>query len=243
MSNHHHLLIRDEHGNYPEFLAHLHKMIAKAMNAYLGRKENFWSSEQPSVVPVIEASDLFAKLLYILANPVAADLVEHVADWPGAVSLTQMFSDRSMTVERPNIFFREEGPMPESAQLRAERVPGLEHLGAREWEQLVMSELQAKEECERIRRREQNKRVLGRKGVLRTDPMSRPTTEEPPGEPGPRIACKNKERREHEIGLLAAFRSMYRAALALWRGGDHSAEFPEGTYRMRWFGARVAGAT
>jgi REP element-mobilizing transposase RayT len=31
MSNHQHLLVRDNHANFPDFLAHLHKMISKAM--------------------------------------------------------------------------------------------------------------------------------------------------------------------------------------------------------------------
>src|SRR6186713_2576999 len=33
MSNHEHLLVRDDRGNFPEFLAHWHKMLAKALNA------------------------------------------------------------------------------------------------------------------------------------------------------------------------------------------------------------------
>ena len=48
MSNHQHLVVRDNRPNFPEFLARLHKMIAKAMNALRGRWENFWATEQPS---------------------------------------------------------------------------------------------------------------------------------------------------------------------------------------------------
>src|SRR5688572_21943529 len=42
MSNHWHLVVRDNRGNLSEFLAHVHKLITKAMNARLGRWENFW---------------------------------------------------------------------------------------------------------------------------------------------------------------------------------------------------------
>ena len=50
MSNHHHTGIEDPEGNYPEFLEHFHKLFAKCQNALRGRWENFWSSEQTSVL-------------------------------------------------------------------------------------------------------------------------------------------------------------------------------------------------
>ena len=44
-SNHYHDGVGDPHGNYPEFIAHFHRMLAKLMNARWGRWENFWASE------------------------------------------------------------------------------------------------------------------------------------------------------------------------------------------------------
>src|SRR5262245_22444980 len=57
MSNHQHLVIRDNRANFPDFLAHLHKMISKAMNALRGRWENFWATEQPNAVYLVESED------------------------------------------------------------------------------------------------------------------------------------------------------------------------------------------
>src|ERR1700730_6303517 len=54
MSNHQHLIVRDNEGNLPEFIGHLNKMLAKALNARLGRWENFWAAEQPSAVHLVE---------------------------------------------------------------------------------------------------------------------------------------------------------------------------------------------
>src|ERR1700754_2564742 len=54
MSNLQHIVVRDNHANFPEFLAHFHKMIAKAMNALRGRWENFWATEQPNAVYLVE---------------------------------------------------------------------------------------------------------------------------------------------------------------------------------------------
>jgi hypothetical protein len=86
MSNHQHIVLRDNVGNFPEFLAHLNKMIAKAMNARLGRWENFWATEQANAVYLVEAADRFDKLVYVLANPVTHHVVDRVTDWPGASS-------------------------------------------------------------------------------------------------------------------------------------------------------------
>ena len=54
MSNHHHTGFHDPEGNYPAFLEHFHKFFAKCQNALRGRWENFWSSEQTSVVRLVD---------------------------------------------------------------------------------------------------------------------------------------------------------------------------------------------
>jgi len=54
MSNHHHTGIYDPDGCYPAFIEHFHKLFAKCQNALRGRWENFWSSEQTSVVRLVD---------------------------------------------------------------------------------------------------------------------------------------------------------------------------------------------
>ncbi len=57
-SNHHHTGIEDPDGNYPAFLEHFRdKLFAKCQNALRGRWENFWSSEQTSVVRLADRGD------------------------------------------------------------------------------------------------------------------------------------------------------------------------------------------
>jgi hypothetical protein len=86
----------------------------------------------------------------------------------------------------------------------------------------------------------EGRRVMGRKAVLRADPQSKPRTLAARGKLRPCIACKDKGRRDLELYLLKLFRAAYRGALDVWVSGDHSVVFPEGTYRMRWFGALTA---
>jgi len=54
MSNHHHTVIYDRDGRYPEFVEHFHKLLARSQNALRGRWENFWSSEQTCVVRLVD---------------------------------------------------------------------------------------------------------------------------------------------------------------------------------------------
>ena len=55
-----------------------HEFVAKSQNALRGRFENFWSSEQTSVVRLVEPNDVIDKMLYALTNPVKDPLVDHV---------------------------------------------------------------------------------------------------------------------------------------------------------------------
>src|SRR5205085_7252164 len=101
MSNHHHTGIEDVDGNYPAFLELFHKLFAKCQNALRGRWENFWSSEQTSVVRLVDSSDVVDKMAYALANPVQAGLVEKAHHWPGATSLGAVTHGKPLTASRP----------------------------------------------------------------------------------------------------------------------------------------------
>jgi REP element-mobilizing transposase RayT len=123
MSNHHHTGIYDRDGNYPAFLEHFHKLFAKCQNAARGRWENFWSSEQTSVVRLVDPSDVLDKMTYALTNPVKDGLVERAHHWPGVSSIGFVLHGGSLIASRPRHFFREEGPMPESVTLSFSRSP------------------------------------------------------------------------------------------------------------------------
>jgi putative transposase len=105
MSNHHHTGIYDPDGNYPAFIEHFHKLFAKCQNALRGRWENFWSSEQTSVVRLVDPNDVLAKMTYALTNPVKDRLGEKAHHWPGVTSLGALFHDRPLIASRPKHFF------------------------------------------------------------------------------------------------------------------------------------------
>ena len=234
MSNHTHVVVRDNRANFPEFLCHLHKMVAKAMNALRGRWENFWATEQPNAVYLVGPDDRFDKLVYLLANPVADHLVERVSDWPGACSLALHLSGRTKTVKRPRGFFRDDSTvMAAEVTLRIERPEGFESLSDDEWTAKLHDAVRREEESARQERSARGGRVLGRKAILRAEPTDAPRTVEPRRELRPCLACRDRARRIQELSALVAFRTQRYAALVRFLANERDVVFPHGTYRVR----------
>lgn len=232
MSNHEHLDLLDREGNIPEFLAHLHKMIAKAGNALRGRCENFWSNEAPSLVYVVNPEDRFEKLIYLLANPVASHLVDHVADWPGVSSLGMHLSGREITVKRPKIFFDKAGKMPAEVKIALVRPEGFEDMSQEQWRTKITGALREVEDRARAERLAAKHGIVGRKEILAAKPTDTPSSLSPRGGLRPNIACRDRERRKAELANLIAFRNQRRDALARYNAGELDVVFPHGTYRI-----------
>ena len=118
MSNHHHTGIYDPEGNYPAFLEHFHKLFAKCQNALRGRWENFWSSEQTSVVRLVDPTTI-DKMTYALTNPVK-DGSSRGHHWPGVSSLEAIASRQSLFAgSRPSTFSATKAIMPDTVSSRS----------------------------------------------------------------------------------------------------------------------------
>jgi len=232
MSNHEHDVLFDRYGTIAEFMAHFHKMLAKAMNAHRGRWENLWSSEPPSLVRLGDVSDVLDKLVYTAVNPVAAGLVERVHHWPGVHGLSALLNKRTIVVRRPRQFFRADGKMPAEVELELVIPPELGDADEilRQLRQRVADE----EERLAAERRKTGKRVLGRRGVLRQSWRDTPTSCEPRRGLRPRLAARSRWARAEALQRDRSFLSSYRAARAEWVAG-RDAVFPVGTYWLRRF--------
>src|SRR5262245_22189553 len=192
MSNHHHTGIYDPHGNYPAFLEHFHKLFAKCQNALRGRWENFWSSEQTSVVRLVDPQDAVEKMIYALTNPVKDGLVEKAHHWPGVSSLSWILHGEPLVARRPKHFFREEGVMPEQIALSFARPRGLEHLSAGEFAASVTERIRQVEQNVARELRRAGGSVVGRKAVLTQRWSDRPQTRELRRGLNPRVAARSK---------------------------------------------------
>jgi putative transposase len=235
-SNHYHAVVVDVDGRIPEFLECFHKLLAKHQNALRGRWENFWSSEQTSLVELVGPDDVLAKTIYTLTNPVKDNLVAGAHSWPGASSQAAILHGRRIRAHRPRRFFRAEGTMPAELELQCVRPPGWEAMNETEFRRVVTDAI-AKVEIEAgDERKLTGRRVLGRKAVLAQRPTDRPKSQEPRRQLNPRVAARDKWPRIEALMRLKAFRAEYARAREMWLAGL-DVVFPSGTWWLRMFAA------
>ena len=234
-SNHHHTGIYDPSGRYPDFLAYFHKLFAKCQNAWRGRWENFWSSEQTSVVRLVEADDALDKMIYALTNPVKDHLVEKAHHWPGFSSLQANLKGRKVTATRPRHFFRGDGSMPETVTVCFGRPDGYEKMSQHDFEKLLLRRIRAVETEAAAEREKSGRRLLGRRVVLRQSWRDRPRSAEPRRQMSPRVAAASKWSRIEALQRNKLFLEEYRAARDKLMAKKRNVLFPAGTYWLHRF--------
>jgi REP element-mobilizing transposase RayT len=228
LSNHYHLVVSDPDARLPAFHQFLDALLARALNAALGRWEAFWSPNSYSAVALATPTDVIEKAAYVLANPVAARLVRSGRLWPGLWSAPQQIGGDALEAQRPKHFFDPKGTLPEKAVLQLTAPPGF---GSAE-------EFRAQLEVAVSEREEQAARegrggFLGVARVLAQKATGQPAPGEPRRNLSPRVAARDKWKRIEALGRLVEFLRSYRSAWASRRAGDADAIFPCGTYHMR----------
>jgi putative transposase len=241
MSNHWHAILTDPEGRLPEFTEWVHKFAAKCMNAQLGRWENLWSSEHCSDVLLTGPEDVLNKIIYVVTNPVNAELVERAHQWPGLISMPSDYTSGPVLIEKPDIFFRPDGTVPESVPLEIVVPPAFGDMPPEEFRRLIERE-QHREENRVLRKMsKEGRRVMGVKKILAQSVYDSPRTNAPHRGLNPRLAAVNKWRRLETIRRLKSFIIAYRRALEQFKAGVRHIVFPVGTYWMKRFGGVACG--
>ncbi len=230
LSNHCHLVVTDPHARLPAFHQFLDALIARAVNASLGRWETFWAPDSYSAVRLLSPSDIVDKSAYVLANPVDAGLVGAGSAWPGLWSAPEWIGGRALTVRRPKQFFDPKGGMPEQVTLRLEAPPGF--ASAELFREELERALLDREEAARNHRRGRGG-FLGVARVLEQKPSARPAPGEPRRGLNPRVAGRDKWKRIEALGRLVEFLRAYRCAWEARCAGEADVSFPFGTYLLR----------
>lgn len=237
MITHYHLAGFDALGLLPEFQRYFNSLFARALNCRQGLDDKLWSGDSYHLVRPQCAHDLRRRLAYILANPVAADLVARAADFPGLIILPRDIG-RTITVERPKFFFPEDSELPETVDVRFEVPPEFAELGRDGYVAMLEADLRESEQQHRERREAEGRSVLGSDRCRKARLGDHSRTFEKWFRLRPTIAAKVKAERIAAIRVLSSFRARYREALAAWREGDRGVLFPPGT----WWMCRFAGA-
>jgi REP element-mobilizing transposase RayT len=231
LSNHWHCVLTDPHGRLPEFQRDLGSTIARALNAAHGRWESFWAPGSYSAVALQTADDVLDKMAYVLANPVAAGLVRHGAQWPGLWSAPASIGAGARQVRRPDHYFRKVGPTPQAAELELTcpaHFDSVEVLRERLAEELTRREDQAARDLAA-----DGGAFVGAKKVLAQNPFRKPAHSEPRRGLKPRVAGRDRWKRIEAIARLKSFIAAYREAWRAFTRGAREVLFPEGTYWMR----------
>jgi REP element-mobilizing transposase RayT len=236
LSNHCHLVVTDTKGQLPKFMQYLDSLVARAVNASIGRFEGFWAKDGSySAVEPLDPSDVVRKVAYVLGNPVAAGLVRRGAQWPGLWTAPEQIGTATLTARKPSVFFDPNSHLPATAELALTVPPRFP--SAAEFRSVVTTELQA------IEARHQGRKFLGVARVLAQSPFARPAPGEPRFEISPRIAARDKWRRIEGLLRLKEFVEEYRSAWADRRSGAGNVVFPAGTWLLRVLhGVQCAGA-
>ena len=234
LSNHYHLVVRDPQARLPEFLNYLNMFVSKCVNATLDRSENVWASEPPSTVALTDDEDVLGKMVYTLVNPVAAHLVAQGKDWPGVRSTCEQWLKPPSEVARPPVFFRPDGEMPETAELKLTRPPIFQDMSDEELaEEFQRQVLEQEVEERREHRLQGSGQFLGRKKVLAQSPFGHPRKVEQRRTANPRVAGHDKWRKLEAIRRVKQFYTDYRESLLVWKAGKRDVVFPAGTYALR----------
>jgi REP element-mobilizing transposase RayT len=227
LSNHFHLLVTDPHARLPAFHQFLDALVARALNASMGRWETFWAPNSYSAVTLVSPGDVLDKAAYVLANPTNAGLVRSARLWPGLWSAPERVGGDAYEVVRPKLFFDPKGILPEKATLQLTPPSGFT---AEEFRERLAASL-ADREAKAVR--DVRGGFLGVARVLSQKPTDRPRPGEPRRSTNPRVAARDKWKRIETLGRLVEFLRSYRAAWSERREGNTDTIFPCGTYLLR----------
>jgi REP element-mobilizing transposase RayT len=243
MSTHLHLVVTDVHAVLPRFLQFFHRIVALGTKVLRAWEGPVWDHEATSVVRLLTPVAVVEKIAYVLANPVAAGLVRHAREWPGAKVNPDQLGGGELHARRPTAFFDPANPAwPASVTLPLALPPGVEVGNVEDFRRDVTAELERQETQahEEVHRR--GLRFLGADRAGRVSPHDRITSFEALRDRNPTFAVGRGQGGAWRAAVAAvrAFRGCYRAALERWRVGVRTIVFPAGTWWMHVFhGASV----
>ncbi|APR78423.1 Transposase [Minicystis rosea] len=244
MSTHLHLVVTDVHGLLPRFLQFFHRLVALGTKLLRRWEGPVWDHEATSVVRLLTRAAIVEKIAYVLANPVAAGLVRHAREWPGAMVGSSEVGTGVLRASRPQTYFDPSNPQwPAEVSLPILLPPSIERSGADPFRAEVAAEVERLEQEAHAEMRRKGLRFLGPERVRKISPQDRISSFEPARDRNPTFAVGREQGGawHRAVEAVRSFRMSYRAAIERWRAGLRSVAFPSGTWWMRVFhGADVA---
>jgi REP element-mobilizing transposase RayT len=243
MSTHLHLVVTDVQGVLPRFLHFFHRIVALGTKVLRMWEGPVWDHEATSVVRLLTPGAVVQKIAYVLANPVAAGLVRHASEWPGAKVIVGDIGRGELRAIRPSVYLDPSNPQwPEEARLPIALPPTVDPEGAARFLVEVSAEIKSLEAHAHEEMHRQGHRFLDAAAVCAISPHERATSFEALRDRNPTFAVGRDQGGavRAAAGAVSAFRRTYRAALERWCAGVRETVFPAGTWWMKAFhGASV----
>ena len=235
MANHYHLLGLDVLGTLPDFVRDLNSIFARALNVHHRKDDKIWSGDGYHIVRPVNPEDVLNRMVYLAANPAKANLVNRAQDYPGAITTPGMIG-RSRTHTRPDFFFSDDGPWPDSVDVTFE-VPECMAMTRAEYSRAFDEALRTREQEHRAARKAAGTAVVGAAVCRAVTKHDRPRSHERHGRRKYSIACRNVADRLAEISRIRRFREEYWECRGEWSEDVSGVVFPNGT----WWVRRYAG--
>ncbi|WP_437679105.1 transposase [Sorangium sp. So ce131] len=243
MSSHLHLVVTDAKGSLPRFLQYFHRIVALGTKVLRKWEGPVWDHEATSVVRLLTRTAVVEKIAYVLANPVAAGLVRHAHEWPGAKVDAAEIGRGALRAGRPSAYLNPKNPQwVEVATLPLTLPPAVDEDAAESFRSELAAEIERQEALAHAEVQGQGLRYLGPERASMVSPYKRATSFEVLRACNPTFAVGREQGDAVRIAAVAVrtFRAAYRAALEKWRIGLRDVVFPTGTWWMRTFhGASV----
>ncbi len=216
MCNHFHLILSAPNMNLGQFMCYFTTNLSKDVNKLRERENTVVFPKRYSAEPILDIESLSRMLSYVLANPVAAHMVETPGEHPGYTSWHQSVGQplpKRQTEAPPEIT-----PPPHWSHLDDDEL-------AREWEKLLRPRIA---HLTKIR----TGHVLGAERVRKLDWRTTPRDKEEI-RARPRCHGRSREARQLYRSFQKQMTAEYQRAAEDWRGGLE-ATFPFGTRPPGW---------
>ena len=244
MSNHYHLVATDTEGRLPAFMRDFGSLVARAVNATLGRWENFWSTEAYCAPALLDSESVIEKSAYVLANPVDAGLVDAPEKWEGPTSANLNYGD-VVRIPCPADMFRTKPDktgqgaeakrrttLPEEVTLSLVRPALSGRLARADIRSLIKAQVSERVKSIKNTFKQAKRSFMGAAKVLRQSWNASPRTHANRRCLRPTFASRDKWRRMARVQVREVFLRSHAEALEKLRQVTNQIQFPMGAYRV-----------
>ncbi|MCH9651912.1 MAG: transposase [Deltaproteobacteria bacterium] len=241
MSNHYHLLITCKtHKELSSFMNFFSSNLAREAGRLHGWPGRLWARRFACIPITDEEKAQVGRLKYILEQGCKEGLVSSPKHWPGLNGIREMLSGeplKGIWVNRTAYYNarRKKNGNPvrridfdEAVALQLVPLPCWAHLSPQQYQSNIRYLVENIEEETQSMHATEGSQVLGRRSVLRKDPLHRPGSIQ--SSPQPYVHAASRASREAFLAAYRFFSRAYRVAAEGFREGDLSVNFPEGSF-------------